>query len=453
MGMGIGNKERVVVTKRVYSTISGFFSWGFLGLSLTGIQPIYAADVGKWNLEASVQRVLEVAPEVRGMEAEVKAREGALRQAGIWPNPSIALRADNALGKEDDSGGYAMTQLTLSQPLPLLRLPAQIKAAQARLTGALETGRYKRLLLEFETARVFHDLQLAREKFDITQQRLRAAVELVGKDSKNRGADPLVRYLTPLERLRLRILRETAQQSVATAEGKLSEAVAKFRVFLALAPDTNPEPMALTPAREPASLAKLQEILNKHPALIAAQREYDAATAEMDAARARRFNDPELILFQERAYLNNHRQNVTGLGIAVPLPFWNQNSGAIQEAQAQIPKAQAQLAVQQRDLENALRQSYIHLNHLIEQAARFRSGLLEPAQTAYDLTRRGFVAGEVNVLALIDANNTHFDARERYLELLRDAWFEVASLRLATGISLRDTPAEKKDEKKGEKKP
>ena len=50
-------------------------------------------------------------------------------------------------------------------------------------------------------------------------------------------ADRLVRYLSPLERARLDILRATAYQDVALAEGKWSESLAQFRALLALPPD------------------------------------------------------------------------------------------------------------------------------------------------------------------------------------------------------------------------
>ena len=42
----------------------------------------------------------------------------------------------------------------------------------------------------------------------------------------------------------------------------------------------------------------------------------------------------------------------------------------------------------------------------------------------------------MEILSVIDANNTYFDAHERYLELLQKAWLEAADLRLAAGRAL-----------------
>jgi len=65
--------------------------------------------------------------------------------------------------------------------------------------------------------------------------------------------------------------------------------------------------------------------------------------------------------------------------------------------------------------------------------------VITPSSSNPDLTRKGYAGGELEILALIDANNTYFDARERYLELLQEAWLEAAEVRLAAGRALVST--------------
>ena len=55
------------------------------------------------------------------------------------------------------------------------------------------------------------------------------------------------------------------------------------------------------------------------------------------------------------------------------------------------------------------------------------------------MTRKGFAAGEQNLLELIDANKTFFDARARYLQLQASIGLELALLRLTAGLSLIDS--------------
>src|SRR3569833_4511962 len=88
------------------------------GVVLMVAPGVAAAQTEAWPLETTAQRVLEQAPERSAAAAEVKARQGVSRQAGVWPNPTVELGADNSLGKEDGQGGVDLTQLRVSQPLP-----------------------------------------------------------------------------------------------------------------------------------------------------------------------------------------------------------------------------------------------------------------------------------------------------------------------------------------------
>ena len=72
----------------------------------------------------------------------------------------------------------------------------------------------------------------------------------------------------------------------------------------------------------------------------------------------------------------------------------------------------------------------------MHQAAEYREKVLGPANQLLDLTQKSYAVGEAEILNLIDANNTYFDSRARYLELLQQAWLEAAELRVAAGRSI-----------------
>ena len=392
------------------------------------------AEPQVWTLDGAVRRAVEQAPERRAAEAEVAAREGSLKQAGAWPNPSIELRADQKLGIEDGRGGTDLTQVAITQPLPLTRLASQRRQAEAQVAAARQRLRQVRLVRETEAARAFHALQFAQERRMLAEQRVTfvAALEPAGAP---RGAR-VVRYLTPLERARLAILREAAEQEVASAEGRQSEAAAQFRALLALAPDVAPQVPSLMSVEPPAPLDALRKHLESHPALVASDRDIEAARAGIDVARASRFADPTVGAFRERDFLAGERRDFNGVMLSVQVPLWNLNTGGVARAEAETDQARERRAALVRDLEARLRQGRLHLSHLIEQADRYREQLLKPARRLLDLARRGFETGEQNLLALVDAYNTYFDAEVRYHELLHDGWQEAAELRLAAGVTL-----------------
>jgi cobalt-zinc-cadmium efflux system outer membrane protein len=405
-----------------------------IGLLLTPMPRMAAADGATWTLESTIQRVVQVAPEGRAANAEVAVREGELTQAGAWPNPTIDLRADDRLGQEDGRGGTDFTQLALSQPLPLRRVARERATAEARLAGAEEGRRLRRLELERAAAQVFRELQLAQAKLDVALARLK---ETEGYPGARGGArDRLVRYLAPLERARLAILREEAAQAIVAAEREREQALIAFRARLALPADAAAEVAPLAESPAPLALEALERNLDNHPLLAAARKEQQAAEANIAVAQSQRFADPALNLFRERDILAGSRRDVTGVGLSVQIPLWNTNPGVVDKARAGALRARTEYEIAQRDTITRLRRSYAELTRVQVQAERVRANLLEPAQRLDELARRSFAAGEANVLALIDAANSYFEAQAHYVELLVQAHGAAADLRFAAGQSL-----------------
>src|SRR3989344_7317947 len=184
------------------SVVTKACRWLLAGLLPVLLPAVTMAQTGAWTLESAIRRAMEIAPEMRAADAEVTAREAELTQAGNWPNPTIDLRADDRLGQEDGRGGTDFPQFALSQPLPLRRVSRERAVAEARLAGAGEGRRLRRLELERLAAQVFHELQRAQAKLELARGRLKETESYPGAGG---ARDRLVRYLAPLERARLAI--------------------------------------------------------------------------------------------------------------------------------------------------------------------------------------------------------------------------------------------------------
>ena len=65
--------------------------------------------------------------------------------------------------------------------------------------------------------------------------------------------------------------------------------------------------------------------------------------------------------------------------------------------------------------------------------------VLKPARKMLDLTNKGFSSGELNILSLVDANNTYFESQLTYLDLLYQARMELAEVKLYAGQLITDT--------------
>jgi cobalt-zinc-cadmium efflux system outer membrane protein len=390
----------------------------------------YAADA--WSLEGATQRVIEVAPERRQADASVEVRQEQLNQAGRWPNPTIDLRADNRVGHISGEGGTSLSQLVVSQPLPFRRLQRQSAAAESNLAAAQEMRRADLLALEREAARVFLALQYAAARRQLALDRLQVTEAYIGRAGRDNS---IKRYQTPLERQRLAMLRNDAQQAVIFAQRDYDNALIEFRGLLSLSGSSQielPAPMAPEP---PPPLAELEKALESHPVMAAARHDTEAAQKGIEVAQSQRYADPALKLFRERDYLNGP-YSVTGVGISVEVPLWNQNPSLEGKARAEAIASQARKDVVERDMHTRLAQSYAQSLRLQEQLEQMRTQLVNPAQNVLQLTRRSFAAGEANVFALVDANNAYFDVRARYLDLMQGCAMAQADLRYAAGISV-----------------
>jgi cobalt-zinc-cadmium efflux system outer membrane protein len=394
----------------------------------------FAENTTHWTLNTSIQHALNVAPEMKTAVAEIGKQQGKVIQAGAWPNPSISLQMDNSLGLESASGSYDVTQLAISQALPMGRLVLQRQQAEAGLASAESHGREQQLLLEYKVAQRLHILQLAAAKLTLAEKRLRQAKSYQNKNRKSNRGDVLIRYLTPLEGMRLDIVLQAAKQTMEVAEGEYNEAAASFKALLGLPINNGISLLALSVVPTPKALTILENSLQEHPSLEADKQMVVQSQAGVAVAKSMRFDDPVVTIFSGEGFYAGRRQQSSGVMLSVKVPLWNQNNGRITQARFTVYQAQADLRLQQRDLKTNLHKSYLHLGHLIKQAEHYRSKLLKPAKRVFTLTRKGFDAGELNILTLIDANNTYFNAQERYLELLQEGWLELAEVRKSAGL-------------------
>lgn len=398
---------------------------------------IYAESATRLTLNSSLQRAINVAPEMKNANAKIQKQEGKLEQADAWPNPTVSVQADNKLGLEDATGGYSVTQFAISQPLPFSRLTHQRDQAGADIAGATANRNYQQLLLEYNIARHFHALQLAEAKLQLAIKRRQQAILYQKSGSKHTTKNHVIRYLSPLEKMRLDIVLQAAKQNVEVAEGEHNEAAASFKALLNYPTEKNIQLTPLQSVTIPEEIKIYKDIhLQQHPILKVNKHAIVSAKAGIAVAKSQRFDDPTLTLFQERDYFSGRKQEATGIMLSVQIPLWNQNNGSVNKAKATAYQAQTELDFNKRELSTSLHKSYLHLGHLIKQAEHYRTKLLKPAKKVFTLTQKGFDAGELNILTLIDANNTYFDSQERYLELLQLGWLELADVRKNAGWSL-----------------
>jgi len=385
-----------------------------------------------WTLETSVQQAANVSPELKISSTEIGSYEADMKMSGLWPDPSIEFRVDNKLGKDDRSGGVDLTDVTISQAIPFSRMKHQKSVAQSNLASVKFQQKYKALLVQTRVSKVFHELQLASAELKLMKQRLAFADDLNVKTKKS-SQGVVVRYLTPLEKMRLSVIREEANQAVSNAEGKYQEALNEFSKLLGIEVIENIQVEGLQRIKQLPDLMFLYEYQENHPQLLTQMMLLQSATSEIEVARNSQLEDPVVSLSRSQDSFDSGRDDVYALMLNIQIPLQDRKDTAVSKASYKASEQRIEFQRLKRELEINLKRSYTHANHILEQAESYEKKVLKPANDILKLTKKGFTSGELNMLSLVDATNTYFDSRFNYLDLLSQAHNELADIRLYAG--------------------
>lgn len=395
----------------------------------------------QWNLESSVEQAMSASPELKQASAEIGVRQADTDLSGLWPDPEIGFRVDNKMGQDDGAGGYDLTDVVIRQSIPVSRIKHQESAAEASLKAAMFSYRYQSLQVQNRVSNVFHQLQFAAAELSLAKKQMKLADEMYGQDKK-KSDDFVVRYLTPLEKMRLTIIREEARQAAGSAEGKYKEVLSEFVKLLGIEMDAVSSVSELLPVTSIPVIEQLMELQNNHAQLSSQQQKVMAAKSEIDVARSSQMIDPTIGLSWSKDTLTVGRSDIYAIMFNIQIPFSDRKNTAASKATYKASQQRIELQLLKRELKINLNKSFTHLNHVVEQAVEYKKMVLKPAGKMLELTNKGFTSGELNILSLVDANNTYFEARLAYLELLYQARVELADVKLFAGQLSTDIPVQ-----------
>lgn len=420
--------------KSVFLKFSNLLKATLLLITILVTSPSIAKQ---WTLESSVQQAMVTSPELKQSTAELGARQAEINLSSMWPDPEIAFRVDNKMGQDDGAGGYDLTDVVIRQSIPVSRIKYQESAAEASLRAARFTRQYQSLQVQNRVSKVFHRLQFALAKLELAKKQLKLADEIYGQD-KNNTEGIVVRYLTPLEEMRLTIIREEARQAASNAEGKYNEVLSEFVKLLGIKEGDVTDVSDLLPISVVPDKKQLASLQSNHAQLSSQQQQVLAANHEINVARTTQMVDPTIGLSWSRDTLSIGRSDIYAIMFNIQIPISDRKDTAESKATYKASQQKIELQLLKRELKINLNRSYTHLNHVIEQATQYKKKVLKPAEKMLELTNKGFTSGELNILSLVDANNTYFEARLAYLELLYQARVELAEVKLYAGQLITD---------------
>ncbi|MBC3886690.1 TolC family protein [Undibacterium griseum] len=371
------------------------------------------------TLEQAIAMTLSISPELRSATHSVEITEGARVQAGVRPNPELALLREGTSSRSNRSDTYQ-----LSLPIELGgKRGARIKLAEqdqvlargdVNVTAAELRANVTAAYLEALTMQ--EHVVLAKESFSLASKSTNAAGRRVAAGK-----------ISPLEQTRSSVAEASARLELSQA---VADATLARRRLAAFWGSTQPEERTLvTPDINLTvipSLPELQSRLNASPQIQRARAQIAREEASFNLAKSDQVPDLTLTFGKKKDFQTNVSQTVVGM--AIPLPFFNRNQGNLLSAMRRVDKAKTDAEIAYLNATQALADAHQRASIAQEQIESMRSEILPAAQSAFNAAVTGFELGKFGFIDVLDAQRTLFQSRAQYLSALSARYRSLADL-------------------------
>jgi cobalt-zinc-cadmium efflux system outer membrane protein len=358
---------------------------------------------GVLTLGQALEWALIHSPELAATAQGVSAAEGNARQAGVLPNPELELEAAE-FGGSGARNGYdgAETSVRLTQPLELAGKRGKrrrLALSEARLAGwDYEAKRLDVLTL---TKQAFVDVLLAQGQLALAESLL-----LVAEDVRKAAAERVKSGKVPVleetkagvEVATARIARDRAKRELDTARRRLASSWGgTMPAFKEVGCDMGA--IADIPPLE-----ELSAQLDAVPEVARWNEELSLARESLALAKAMRIPDVGV-----SAGVSRYEEDGTyagTVGLSLPLPVFDRNSGGIASAEHQSSRAELEQCAARLRAKTDLVDAHSRLETARTEALTIKAELLPGSQQAFDAAQSGYREGKYGHLEVLDTQRT-----------------------------------------------
>lgn len=386
-------------------------------------------------IESQVAEALQKNPELKFYEAEIVAARAGRRIAGQFPNPELSgsvgqksvrsadLRAEgiawsaSLMQPFEWPGRIGLRKAIANRDIELAELGyARFKtalAARVRAAGHTYFGAQSKAVVAQEVAsrlRELREVLVQRDPAGLTPLLETRVIEATELAMQRKASEAILASKTAL--LELNQLRGVGVADSITIEEP------RIQFLAAPAADT----------LVAAALTNNFEIRSRVVEL--AQQGFRVRLAKNE--RFERFSVGPMIS-EERA---GDRERVVAVGVSIPVPIWNRNSGNIESAKARQAQAETGLFVTQREVERKVVEAALRYETKVGEINKWRPDTVEHFREAAELADRHYRLGAVPVSTYIELQNQYLEAVEGILDTRREAIEAAGEIELTTGLSL-----------------
>jgi len=373
-------------------------------------------------------------PNLATFSWEIRARESAQLQAGVWPNPEIGFEYEDIGGSGEFEGiNAAEATLALSQ-LVLLGGKRGKRTEVARLDNIMANWDYEAARIETyaSTVGAFVNVLAAQERLALTEKIVEVARDVEDAVSTRVRAGGTL----ALEENRARAAVEGSLIEEILAEREL--AIAR-RELAAMWGSRTPEFARAVGALETVgeqtpALDSLLARVSQNPHVARWASELERRRAQVDLIKADRVPDLNII-----AGLRHH--NILDdvgfvFGLTAPIPSWDRKKNAIREAEHLSSQTQPARHAAATEVGRDIAVAYEVLAGAHEEITRLRDRVLPEAEAAATKSGDAYRAGALQLTDVLDIQRTFFRLRIRYVNALARYHAAIAELEGLTGEAL-----------------
>ncbi|HEX3146630.1 MAG TPA: TolC family protein [Gemmataceae bacterium] len=381
-----------------------------------------AAKVGKPSpplpvgVDTFVQFAVQKNPRLVRATLAIDAAKGRQVQAGLYPNPVLAVLADE-LGDRTAKDGIFSAQV--SQEIVLgrkLRLSQAVVAHEIdQATLALLAERYA--LIGTVRANFYEVLALQR-RAAILADVVKLAEAAAAQGQKNFDAKQVSR----LDVIQLEVELERFRAEADAVERELPAA---YRRLAAVVGDPRLAIVPLAGSLE-AELPEYDQdktrevVLATHPEVRAAKVGIEKAQATYRRAEAEPIPNVTIVGGYVRQY--ETRSHDGRVGVSIPLPTFNRNQGNVSAALAEVGMAMQDVARAENVLAEQVATAFRTYSGSKQRAERYRTAIVPRAAETYRLSIEGFKGGQFEYLRVLQAQRAVAEARLEFNKSLGEAW-------------------------------
>lgn len=396
-------------------------------LMLPCAQSLRAGEALVVSLQSIPDRISKQNPDLIAARELIAEAAGRHHQAGRLRNPELGIDVSHHPGSHEHS-----LDLGIAQKFPVTRRLSLEKAVSATslLAARAEVQDVERRLIAEARQLLLKVLAIRKQRELLSQQQSLAhqLADHIGKAAQKGEGSVLDAGQARLEAAQFtNRLRQLSAKSAALGgqlKPLLGMSVGEPLVISGDLPEISPPPRSVDPGKRPdLKAAELSARAAGQSALLERAKSRDDIEISFSAGLERSEDAPEGYDTESRL----------GIGIRIPLPLWNNNEGAVQEADARKARKEKEAAALAHNIRHEASTAHAEMLEWAKIAGEISAKLLPMARKQAELAVNAYHEGQGDLQAALRSREQVLDLASARLNALRD--FHLAKTRYESALA------------------